>query len=41
MWFEAQLGFEPTRLVFLDETDASIKTARLSGQSCYDEMSGQ
>jgi hypothetical protein len=28
-WFEAQLDFDPERLIFIDETDLSTRIARL------------
>ncbi len=31
-WFEGQLDLDPERLVFIDETGASTKLARLSGR---------
>ena len=31
-WFEGQLDLDPARLVFIDETGASTKLARLSGR---------
>jgi hypothetical protein len=30
-WFERQLDLDPTRLIFIDETAASAKMARLRG----------
>jgi hypothetical protein len=30
-WFEGQLDLDPVRLIFIDETSASTKMARLSG----------
>jgi transposase len=32
-WFERQLDLDPTRLVFIDETGASTKMARLYGRA--------
>jgi transposase len=32
-WFEGQLDLDPTRLVFIDETGASTKMARLRGRA--------
>ena len=32
-WFEAQPELEPARLVFIDETGASTKMARLPGRA--------
>jgi len=32
-WFDAQLDLDPTRLVFIDETAASTKMARLYGRT--------
>ena len=32
-WFDAQPDFDPERLVFVDETGASTKMARLRGRS--------
>jgi transposase len=31
-WFERQLDLDPTRLIFIDETAASTKMARLSAK---------
>ena len=33
MWFKAQPDFDPTKLVFIDETGASTKMARLRGRA--------
>jgi hypothetical protein len=32
-WFEDQLDFDPEKLVFIDETGASTKMARLHGRA--------
>jgi hypothetical protein len=32
-WFEGQLDLDPTRLIFIDETAASTKMARLRGRA--------
>jgi transposase len=32
-WFEGQLDLDPTRIVFIDETAANTKTARLYGRA--------
>jgi hypothetical protein len=32
-WFEGQLDLDPTRIVFIDETAANTKMARLSGRA--------
>jgi hypothetical protein len=32
-WFEGQLDLDPERLVFIDETSASTKMARLYGRA--------
>ena len=33
LWFEGQAGLAPERLIFIDETGASMKMARLRGWS--------
>ena len=33
LWFEGQLDLDPNRLVFIDETGASTKMARLTGRA--------
>ena len=33
LWFEGQLDLDPARLVFIDETGASTKMARLRGRA--------
>jgi hypothetical protein len=32
-WFEGQLDLDPTRIVFIDETAANTKMARLYGRA--------
>src|ERR687885_962210 len=36
-WFEGQLDLDPARLVFIDQTGASTKLARLSGRCARGE----
>jgi transposase len=36
-WFEAQIDLDPERLVFIDETSASTKMARLYGRTLRGE----
>ena len=36
-WFEGQLGLDPERLIFIDETGANTKMARLRGWSAKGE----
>ena len=33
MWFEGQLDLDPAKLVFIDETGATTKMARLHGRA--------
>ena len=37
MWFEGQLDLDPQKLVFIDESGASTKMARLRGRALKGE----
>ena len=37
LWFEGQLHLDPDKLVFIDESGASTKMARLSGRALRGE----
>jgi hypothetical protein len=37
LWFDGQLDLDPDRLVFIDETGASTKMARLRGRALRGE----